>query len=83
MKYRILKSVAHNFSQSFVSYMNYFDDDYVIEDLLRIVRNAEGGRVSICWASRHGTASRSHAAHPQEYRALQIVVTHAGCECWC
>jgi len=49
MKYRILKSVAHNFSHSFVSYMNYFDDDYVIEDLLRIVRNAESGRVSICW----------------------------------
>lgn len=38
MKYRILKSVAHNFSHSFVSYMNYFDDDYVIEDLLQIVR---------------------------------------------
>ena len=47
MKYRILKSVAHNFSHSFVSYMNYFDDDYVVEDLLRIVRNS--GRVSICW----------------------------------
>ena len=49
MKYRILKAVAHNFSHSFVSYRNYFDDDYVIEDLLRIVRNAESGRVSICW----------------------------------
>jgi len=47
MKYRILKSVAHNFSHSFVSYRNYFDDDYVIEDLLRIVR--ESGRVSIYW----------------------------------
>lgn len=47
MKYRILKSVAHNFSHSFMSYENYFDEDYVVEDLLRIVRNT--GRVSICW----------------------------------
>jgi hypothetical protein len=29
--------------------MNYFDDGYVIDDLLPIVRKAEGGRVSIYW----------------------------------
>jgi len=47
MKYRILKSVAHNFSHSFVSYMNYFDDGHVIDDLLPVIR--ETGRLSICW----------------------------------
>ena len=49
MKYGILKSVAHNFSHSFVSLMNYFDDGYVIDDLLPIVRNAEDRRVTIHW----------------------------------
>jgi hypothetical protein len=49
MKYKILKSVAHNFSHSFVSYMNYVDDGYVIDDLLQLAREANGMRVSIHW----------------------------------
>jgi len=49
MKYRILKSVAHNFSHSFVSYMNYVDDGYVIDDLLQLARKANGERISIHW----------------------------------
>jgi len=49
MKYRLLKSVAHNFSHSFVSYTNYFDDGHVIDDLLHLAREAKGERVSIQW----------------------------------
>jgi hypothetical protein len=49
MKYRILKSVAHNFSHSFVSYMNYVDDGYVIDDLLQLARKANGERIIIHW----------------------------------
>jgi hypothetical protein len=49
MKYKILKSVAHNFSHSFVSYMNYVDHAYVIDDLLKLARNANGERIRIHW----------------------------------
>ena len=49
MKYRILRSVAHNFSHSFVSLMNYVDDGYVIDDLRQLARNANGERVTIHW----------------------------------
>ncbi|HEY9405679.1 MAG TPA: hypothetical protein VIQ24_23720 [Pyrinomonadaceae bacterium] len=49
MKYSILKSVAHNFSHSFVSFMNYVDDGYVIDDLRQLARKANGERISIHW----------------------------------
>jgi len=49
MKYRILDSVAHNFTHSFVSLMNYVDDGYVIDDLLQVAREANGKRISIQW----------------------------------
>lgn len=49
MKYKILKSVAHNFSHSFVSYMNYVANGYVIDDLLQLARKANGERISIHW----------------------------------
>ena len=49
MKYSVLKSVAHNFSHSFVSLMNYVDDGYVIDDLRQLARQANGERISIHW----------------------------------
>ena len=49
MKYSVLKSVAHNFSHSFVSFMNYVDDGYVIDDLRQLARQANGERISIHW----------------------------------
>ena len=49
MKYKVLKSIAHNFSHSFVSFMNYLDDGYVIDDLRQLARKANGQRVSIYW----------------------------------
>lgn len=41
--------MAHNFTHSFVSLMNYVDDGYVIDDLRELARKAEGERVSIVW----------------------------------
>ena len=52
MKYRNLKSIAHNFTHSFVSFMNYVDDGYVIDDLLQIAR--DGKRISIQWIPDSG-----------------------------
>ena len=49
MKYKILGSVAHNFSHSFLSFMNYIDNGYVVDDLLAAVRKADGERVSVQW----------------------------------
>jgi hypothetical protein len=37
MKYKVIKSVAHNFGHSFVSLMNYRGDDYVMSHLARLV----------------------------------------------
>jgi hypothetical protein len=37
-RYKVLKSIAHNFAHSFVSLMNCWDDDYVMCHLLRAVK---------------------------------------------
>ena len=49
MKYKLLKSIAHNFSHSFLSGMNYVDNGYVVEDLCKLAREADGQRLSIQW----------------------------------
>jgi hypothetical protein len=43
MKYKILKSIAHNFSHSFLSWGS------AVEPLLKLARDANGERVSIQW----------------------------------
>ena len=49
MKFKLLKSMSHNFSHSFVSLMNYVDDGYVIDDLREMAKRARGETVSIIW----------------------------------
>jgi hypothetical protein len=49
MKYKNLKSAAHNFSHSFVSYENYFDNDHVVDDLRQLARKAGGERIKFQW----------------------------------
>src|SRR5829696_2199082 len=46
-KYKTLKSVAHNLSQSFVGYTNYIDDGYVMDDIREMV--SAKGRLTIHW----------------------------------
>lgn len=48
-RYKVLKSLAHNFSHSFVSLMNYVDDGYVIDDLRELVRKNADHRITIDW----------------------------------
>jgi hypothetical protein len=64
VKYKAIKSMAHNFSHSFVSYQNYVDDGYVIDDLLQLVREADGGRVTIRWIPE----GDPHAGLPERVR---------------
>jgi hypothetical protein len=70
MKYRVLKSIAHNFSHSFVSYMNYVDEGYVIDDLRQLAREANGERISIHWIPD----SRHQASLPQ--RVLKSIINY-------
>jgi len=46
-RYKALKSVAHNFGQSFVSLVNYTNNDYFMNYLLRNVRNTTVCRLEI------------------------------------
>jgi hypothetical protein len=73
MKYSILKSVAHNFSHSFVSYMNYLDGGYVIDDLRQLAREANGERISIHWIPD----STTQAPLPQ--RVLKSIANYKAC----
>lgn len=52
MKYKLLPSMSHNFSHSFVSLMNYVDDGYVYEDVFEIAKKSAGETVSIQWVPK-------------------------------
>jgi hypothetical protein len=54
MKYKNLKSFAHNFTHSFVSYENYIDGEYVIEELRKVARELNGEVLSIYWIPDNG-----------------------------
>lgn len=70
MKYSVLKSIAHNFSHSFVSSMNYVDDGFVIDDLRQLARQADGERISIHWLPDSGR----QAALPE--RVLKAIANY-------
>ena len=44
-RYKVLKSVAHNFAHSFISLMNYCGDDYVNSHLTRAVQGFDHGDI--------------------------------------
>ena len=50
-RYKVLKSVAHNIGHSFVSMMNYADDDYVMGHLLRFARQTLRDTLTIDFVS--------------------------------
>ena len=54
MKYKNLKSFAHNFTHSFVSYENYIDGEYVIEELKKAARELNGEVLSVYWVPDNG-----------------------------
>ena len=39
MKYKLIKSMAHNWTHSFMSNMNYVDNGYVFEDMYQLARD--------------------------------------------
>src|SRR5690349_6403529 len=49
MKYKLIKSMAHNWTHSFMSGMNYVDDGVVFEDMYQLARERSGQKVTITW----------------------------------
>jgi hypothetical protein len=47
MKYKNIDSALHNFGQSFMSGMNYFDGDHVMYDVFKSVSGSAGGTLFI------------------------------------
>ena len=56
MKYKNIPSMAHNWSHSFVSYMNYVDHGHVCDDLYALAREKRGEKVVVSWVP-HDQAS--------------------------
>ena len=57
MKYKVIKSAAHNFGHSFVSLMNYRGDDYVMSHLARLVVETGHTELSVDLLSGRGQPS--------------------------
>jgi hypothetical protein len=57
MKYKVIKSAAHNFGHSFVSLMNYRGDDYVMSHLARLVVETGQTELSVDLLSGRGAPS--------------------------
>jgi len=49
VKYKLICSMAHNWSHSFMSDMNYVDGGFVYEDVYKLAREKCGGKVVINW----------------------------------
>jgi hypothetical protein len=49
MKYKLIKSMAHNWTHSFMSGMNYVDNDFVFEDMHQLARDRRGQKVTVTW----------------------------------
>ena len=47
ISHKPLKSVSHNFGHSFISLMNYVNDDYFLGHLLKQVRKTKFNRLSV------------------------------------
>ncbi len=50
MKYKNIYSAIHNFGDSYISFINYTEDGYVIDDLLEIHR--KGIDIELNWLAR-------------------------------
>lgn len=49
MKYKSIRSMAHNWAHSFMSGMNYVDAGFVFEDVYEMARARRGEKVVINW----------------------------------
>ena len=59
MKYKHVPSALHNFGHSFVSLMNYVDDEYVVDVLEGIAREESDHQVEINFSTGKAEPSRA------------------------
>jgi len=52
MKYKHIDSMLHNFGHSFVSLMNYVDDEYIIDLLPSVAASVPGNEININFSQR-------------------------------
>jgi hypothetical protein len=52
MKYKNIDSMLHNFGHSFVSLMNYVDEEYIVDVLPRVAVNAPGFELDFNFTKR-------------------------------
>ena len=59
MKYKLIPSMAHNWTHSFMSGLNYIDHQFVFDDMFALARERHGEIVSISWIpERHEELTR-------------------------
>ena len=49
MKYKVIRSMAHNWTHSFMSDMNFIDGRCIAQDMELLARSCRGERVTISW----------------------------------
>lgn len=53
MKYKHINAMLHNFGHSFVSSMNYVDDEYIIDVLTELAFQVSGHELEINFSTGH------------------------------
>lgn len=53
MKYKLIPAALHNFAHSFVSLMNYVDEEYLIDLVPRLLAESPDGKIRIAFPSGH------------------------------
>jgi hypothetical protein len=80
-KFKVLKGVAHNIGHSFVSLMNYWDDDYAMGHILRFAREAEVSTLTIDLLTGQGTPAsllRDPISNlPDRYSKMFLTLVHS------
>lgn len=49
MKYKHVPSLFHNFTDSFMSLVNYSGDGYTVDELRNCLRSSSGGEIEVQW----------------------------------
>ena len=67
MKYKRIDGALHNFAHSFLSFMNYVDDEHVVDELNVLLRK-HSGRLSINFST--GAIEPPHAETPRVRKSI-------------
>ena len=74
MKYKNIDNSLHNFGQSFTSLMNYFDNDYVMDDINRLMNENNLSETIINFSN--GTTSLENAINKRIKSSIKHYSEH-------